>query len=172
MACLWTPQVTLCSSRLCLLLSCITYVRVGVDILKALTCGAAECERVCVPENLGKRGQDALPACLYCISLALSPYQAGSLTKARDPCQAVLDNCMWSECSRETMRDLRKLGLIRNTSTDLTVPVRDQTQVCAWMLVVLKHSYTHFVFDTPAELLSHWPICSTRRPRRPTRLAE
>lgn len=55
-------------------------------------CSASACMCLCVREfgeKYGKRRRVSL----CCLSHAVSPYQPGSLTKARDTCQAVLDNC-------------------------------------------------------------------------------
>lgn len=109
-------------------------------------------------------GKKRLRVCLWCLSHAVSPYQAGGLTKARDPCQAVLDNCTWSECSWETRRDLRKLGLIRNTSPDLLSQSGIRPR-CVYACAVFSCTHTHtlpmHVFSTPTEPQSHWPIYST-----------
>ncbi len=91
---------------------------------------------------------------LCCLSLAVSPYQAGGLTKARDPCQAVLDNCTWFECSWRTEGDLRKLDLIRNTSPDLL----SQSGISPRCV---HANYVYACVNTPTEPQSHWPIYCT-----------
>lgn len=48
---------------------------------------------VCEREDLEEGGKKSQIVFLWCLSHAVSPYQPGSLTKARDPCQVVLDNC-------------------------------------------------------------------------------
>lgn len=107
------------------------------------------CVCVCVfreRENLeeGRRSQIVF---LWCLSHAVSPYQPGSLAKARDPCQAVLDNWMWPECSWETEGDLRKVGWIRRTS-----PVcLSQTRIRPRCTHAHAHTHTHSCmqgFDT------------------------
>lgn len=156
MACLWTTKVTLCSSSVCLLLLCITYVCVGVDILKALMYGPDMCECTCVvrvPKNLWKEGK-TLGVCLYCLSLAVSLYQAGSLTKARDPCHAVLDNCTWSEYSSETKRDLRKQIWIRNTSSDL-LPQSAIRAMYTYVCASFSHTHTHTLCFIRLQSRSH-----------------
>lgn len=106
-----------------------------------------------------------LRVCLCCLSLAVSPYQAGGLTKARDPCQAVLDNCTWPECSWETKRDLRKLGLIRNTSPDLLSQsgIRPRcVYACTFLFLFHGHIHTLCILYprraavTLTYLLHHW----------------
>lgn len=106
-------------------------------------------------ENLeeGRRSQIVF---LWCLSHAVSPYQPGSLAKARDPCQAVLDNWMWPECSWETEGDLRKVGWIRRTS-----PVcLSQTRIRPTRACTCAHTYTQLYARLwyPIKLESHWPI--------------
>lgn len=124
MTCLWTPKVTLCSSSLWKPL----YASLAI-IYNICMCGSRSSHiwsshvvrvhvRVWEKREFGEKYGKRRRVCLCCLSHAVSPYQPGSLTKARDTCQAVLDNCTWSECSWETKRDLRKLGLIRKTSPD------------------------------------------------------
>ena len=95
--------------------------------------------------NFGGKQGKTLKVHLCCLSFAVSPYQARGLTKARDPCQAVLDICTGSECSWETESYLRKLVLISYQSG-----IRPR---CGCTSV--------HVFNTPTESQSHWPIYST-----------
>lgn len=108
------------------------------------TVSAREC--VCLErDRIWKRRRSQI-GFLWCLSHAVSPYQPGSLTKARDPCQAVLDNWMWPECSWETEGDLRKVGWIRRTS-----PVcLSQTRIKPRCRHAHAHTHTHCMqgFDT------------------------
>lgn len=170
MACLWTPKVTLSSSSVSFTIMYNICMCGSGYILKVLIYGAVMCEWI-----WGKRVQDTGDCvCVVCLSLSLavSPYQAGGLTKARDPCQAVLDNCTWPECSWETRRDLKKLGLIRNTSPDLLSQsgIRPRcVYACMFfflhtLCLILPQSRSHTDLFTPP-----WKWL---RPRRPTGLAQ
>ena len=98
MTCLRTPKVTLCSSNMWKLHSAsftITHNICGSGYTLSSHVWLSVSTYVCV-RAFGKRRPRV---CLCCLSVAVSPYQVCGLTKARDPCQSVVDNCTWSECS-------------------------------------------------------------------------